>query len=220
MTQLPNYVIAISSVSGGGKTTLVKKAVECLCGTALFFDDYASVSNYPENIKKWLKGGADVNQWKTPQFARDVHSLRSGDSIVSPVTGKKILPSEFIVIEEPMGRERLEMNPLIDFVVVIDTPLEIALARRLLRDRKFFIPEGAEREERLAESYLQAVEHTENLLIDYLDNARDLYIAVQTQAIENCDLVIDGTMSIDAAIQQLISAVEKKSERNIQYNTN
>jgi hypothetical protein len=45
-----------------------------------------------------------------------------------------ILPSEFIVIEEPMGRERAEMASLIDFVAVIETPLEIALTRRLLRD--------------------------------------------------------------------------------------
>ena len=34
-----------------------------------------------------------------------------------------------IVLEEPFGRERAEIADLIDFVVCIDLPLEIALAR-------------------------------------------------------------------------------------------
>ena len=42
MSHSPNYVIAVSSVSGGGKTTLVKSAANFLKGTTLFFDDYAS----------------------------------------------------------------------------------------------------------------------------------------------------------------------------------
>jgi uridine kinase len=36
MSDLLNYVIAISSVSGGGKTTLVKRTTDLLKGTALF----------------------------------------------------------------------------------------------------------------------------------------------------------------------------------------
>jgi len=132
--QPPNYIIAVSSVSGGGKTTLVKRTADFLKATALFFDDYAAVSKYPSDIKKWVEDGADVNEWKTPQFAQDLAALRNGNSILSPIDGVNILPSEFIVIEEPMGRERAEMASLIDFVVVIDTPLEIALTRRLLRD--------------------------------------------------------------------------------------
>ena len=123
MSHPPNYIIAISSVSGGGKTTLVKRTADILRGTALFFDDYAAVSEYPPDIKKWVEDGADVNDWQTPQFAKDLAALRRGDSIVSPIDGASILSSEFIVIEEPMGRERAEMVSLIDFVAVIDTPL-------------------------------------------------------------------------------------------------
>ena len=66
MSHSPSYIIAVSSVSGGGKTTLVKKIAEFLRGTTLFFDDYASVSEYPPDIKKWVEDGADVNEWKTP----------------------------------------------------------------------------------------------------------------------------------------------------------
>jgi hypothetical protein len=212
MSQSSNYIIAISSVSGGGKTTLVKRTADFLRGTALFFDDYASVSEYPPDIKKWVEDGADVNKWKTPQFARDLAALKRGDSVVSPIDGASILPSEFIVIEEPMGRERAEMATLIDFVAVIDTPLEIALTRRLLRDLGPISLEDIEKatKEQLAEGVVQIVIYLKDYLSGYLDAGRDLYIAVQERAKENCDLVLDGSQSIDELAQQLVTAVEDK----------
>ena len=212
MSHSPNYIIAVSAVSGGGKTTLVKSTADLLEGTALFFDDYASVSEYPPDIKKWVEDGADVNEWKTPQFAQDLAALRRGDSIVSPIDGASILPSEFIVIEEPMGRERAEMATLIDFVAVIDTPLEIALTRRLLRDLGPISLEDIEKatKKQLAEGFVQIVTYLKGYLSGYLDAGRDLYIAVQEQAKENCDLVIDGCLSVDELAQQLVTAVEDK----------
>ena len=212
MSHSPNYIIAVSAVSGGGKTTLVKSTAELLKGSALFFDDYASVSEYPPDIKKWVEDGADVNEWKTPQFAQDLTALRRGDSIVSPIDGASILPSEFIVIEEPMGRERAEMATLIDFVAVIDTPLEIALTRRLLRDLGPISVENIEKatKEQLAEGFVQIVTYLKDYLSGYLDAGRDLYIAVQEQAKENCDLVLDGCLSVDELAQQLVTAVEDK----------
>jgi hypothetical protein len=213
MSHPPNYIIAVSAVSGGGKTTLVKSTADLLRGTALFFDDYASVSEYPTDIKKWVEDGADVNEWKTPQFAQDLAALRRGDSIVSPIDGASILPSEFIVIEEPMGRNRAEMASLIDFVAVIDTPLEIALARRLLRDLGPISVEDIEKatKEQLAEGVVKIITYLNDYLSGYLDAGRDLYIAVQERAKENCDLVLDGSLSVDELAQQLVTAVKDKA---------
>lgn len=213
MSHSPNYIIAVSAVSGGGKTTLVKRTADFLRGTALFFDDYASVSEYPTDIKKWVEDGADVNEWKTPQFAQDLAALRRGDSIVSPIDGASILPSEFIVIEEPMGRNRAEMASLIDFVAVIDTPLEIALARRLLRDLGPISVEDIEKatKEQLAEGVVKIITYLNDYLSGYLDAGRDLYIAVQERAKENCDLVLDGSLSVDELAQQLVTAVKDKA---------
>lgn len=212
MPHSPNYVIAVSSVSGGGKTTLVKRAASLLKGTTLFFDDYAFMSQYPPDIKKWVENGADVNEWKTPRFTQDLAALRRGESIVSPLDGARILPSEFIVIEEPMGRERAEMASLIDFVAVIDIPLEIALARRLLRNLGFIPLEGIENatKEQMVEGFVQVVTSLKNYLNEYLGAGRDLYLAVQKQAMENCDLVLDGFLSVDELAQQLVTAVEDR----------
>ena len=55
-------VIAISSVTGGGKTTTINALMERLPNTmALYFDDYG----FDENVDygKWIVGGGDYNEW-------------------------------------------------------------------------------------------------------------------------------------------------------------
>ena len=130
------FVVAVSSISGGGKSTLVREAARLLSATALFFDDYSGPEHYPADSAAWLADGADPNQFKSPGFADDLSALTRNEPIIRD--DETLKPSRYIVIEEPMGRERDEMRPLIDFVAVIDTPPQIALARRLLRDLNHF----------------------------------------------------------------------------------
>src|SRR3712207_3235913 len=127
-------VIAVAGPSGSGKTTLVQYLAVLLGhATQVYFDDYAVVSTYPADMAHWLATGADPNQWQTPRLAEDVQALRAGSAVVHPDGTTVLQPTRYIVMEEPFGRERREMAPLIDFVAVIDVPLEIALARRLRR---------------------------------------------------------------------------------------
>jgi len=207
-----NFVVAIASVSGGGKTTLVKKTAELLNGTTLFFDDYQSVSQYPEDSQKWLEDGADVNEWKTPQFSRDVAALRKGQSITMPGNGGTVEPSEFIVIEEPMGRARVEMAAHIDFVAVIDTPLEVALSRRVIRDMGYFDIKDIDTatREQLVEGFEKLIGYVRNFLGHYLRTGRELYTTVQEQAKASCDLVLDGQLPVDELARQLVAAVKKR----------
>lgn len=55
-------VIAIASVSGGGKTTAVERLANHLPNTqALYFDDYDFVG--PSDLMQWLHRGANYNEW-------------------------------------------------------------------------------------------------------------------------------------------------------------
>jgi len=205
-----NFVIAVSSVSGGGKTSLVKNAAELLDASVLLFDEYKTVSHYPPDIRKWLDDGADVDEWKTPQFAQDVAALKGGQSVTVPRDGRIVQPSEYIVIEEPLGRERAEMAPHIDFVAVIDTPLEIALCRGIMRDAGHWLvedPEGAPKEQ-LVNSQKGLWNYLRGYLGFYLYAGRELYIAVQEQATATCDLVLDGQLPADELARQLVTAVK------------
>ena len=204
-----SFVIAVSSATGGGKTTLVTGAAELLGATMLFFDDYRDASTYPPDLKKWVADGADLNLWKTPKFAKDLAALKRGESIESAAGGATISLSEFIVIEEPMGRGRGEMAKSIDFVALIDTPLDIAMARRFLR---LADTNPLADIEQTTKEQLRA--HVEGLLgfltgelRSYLDASRAVYIAVQEQVTADCDLVLDGRLPPDELAEQLVEAV-------------
>ncbi len=163
-------------------------------------------------MEKWFRDGADMNEWKTPNFARDVRALRNGESVVSPVDGTPIQATEFIVIEEPSGRTRDEMAESIDFMVLIDTPLEIGLARRLLRNMRNISLENVEKatKEELARGIVEIVEFQRGELRGFLDSARALYIEVQRQVEPDCDLILDGCLPVEELAEQLIKAVKER----------
>lgn len=210
-SHLAHFVVAVSSVSGGGKTTLVKKTAEWLNASWLLFDEYKTVSHYPKDVRKWVDDGADVDEWKTPQFARDVAALKRGATVPSPRDGRIVEPSEYILIEEPMGRARAEMAPHIDFVAVIDTPLEIALCRGVMRDASHWLvedPEDASKKQ-LVDSQKGLWDYLRGYLGYYLYVLREFYIAVYEQAAATCDLVLDGTLTPDELAEQLVAAVKK-----------
>ncbi len=102
----------------------------------LSLDDYESSSVYPP-VREWLDGGADPNQFQTPQFVADAWSLREGKSIVHPLTGHVMQPAPYLPLEEHFGRARDGMRGLIDFLVYLDLPLDVAHARKLLRKNDF-----------------------------------------------------------------------------------
>jgi uridine kinase len=206
------YVIAISSVSGGGKTTLVKQAAEILGACTLFFDDYASSSEYPTDFRRWLDGGGNLNEWKTPQFARDLAALRRGESITASRGGAIIRPTEYLVIEQPLGRGQAEMAGLIDFVAVVRTPLEIALARRTIRDLDLQSPvplENATREELIKQ--VQGLRgYLRTFLGLYLEIERELYLTILEKVESDADLILDGMLPVEKLADELICAVKVK----------
>jgi len=203
------FVIAVSAVSGGGKTALVKKTAKLLGGTSLFFDDYVRFPNgyptlcrSPKDLTQWLNNGANMNEWNTPQFVKftaDVAALKRGKNVVSPVSGENILSNEFIVIENPIGRCSNKMAEVINLMVVIDTPLDIALARRLLRDIDFLRRKA---EEDLSSATKEGIikqifQSFGDQLQGYLDDGRKLYITVQKQVMSDCDLILDGRKPVE-----------------------
>ncbi|GHE90227.1 deoxynucleoside kinase [Thalassotalea profundi] len=54
-----NIVIAISGVSGSGKTTIVKRLASKFDCPFLLFDDHIDENTYPVNMEAWLKNGAN-----------------------------------------------------------------------------------------------------------------------------------------------------------------
>lgn len=183
-----SFVIGMSSVSGGRKTAVAKKLTELLQDAVMLcFDDYDDTTVHPEDLNTWLTAGADYNVWKTPGLTRDLLSLTTGNPITSPVDGSTIPAAKYIVFDAPLGRAHVDTGRFIDFMVFIETPLDIAMARRLLRDITSHAGQGAE----------DSIKSLVANLSSYLSGGQLLYLELERQIKRNCDMVLDGRLTVD-----------------------
>lgn len=202
------YVVAVSGTSGAGKTALVKAVAEHLGdAVCMHFDDYATVSSYPKDMRAWIEAGADPAAWSTPQLGDDLRALRSGLSVDAP-RGGRIEPAPYVVLEEPFGRARPDVAGLIDFAVFVDVPLEIALARRLLRDLDGDGPRNADGYARRLYGFLST----------YVTVYRDAYIEGVRLARESCDLELDGMKPVEELAEEAALATRVSRRATEQLN--
>lgn len=198
------YVIAIAGHSGAGKSTLIQNLAARLGGAvSLGIDDY-DLSTYP-NSKKWIADGADPNEFETPQFFADVRALKEGKVIIHPEAKQEIQPAPYLTIEEPFGRGRDALREYIDFLVYVDTPLEVAYARKLLRKSDFLPWE---------DDPPVFIEHLRENLEWYLNAGRSFYLAVSRNAMKDCDLIVDGLLPTENITTEIYTAMMKKMNQN------
>ncbi len=156
-----SHLIAIAGTAGAGKTSLVRGVVASLGDASpLFSDAYRTIEiagpnysnlqlNEGQMIAKWFDEGCladDYASW--PLLTEHVRALKAGHAITMPepmwespncegvgTAGGEhhIAPAKYIVLEDTWF-SRSELDPLVDLSIFIRVPLDIALARRLVRD--------------------------------------------------------------------------------------
>lgn len=117
-------IVAIAAVTAGGKTSTVNEIKKRLPkSTSLHFDDY-SFDGEVEDFCKWMQDGADYNVWDLTPLKNDIEKIiRAGEY-------------EYLILDYPFAYQHKMLSDFIDVAIFIDTPLDIALARRVLRDMK------------------------------------------------------------------------------------
>lgn len=197
----PVFVIALVGTSGAGKSTLMKGLIEVLGdASCLSFDDYLDSSTYPP-VVQWLKDGADPDRFLTPDFVRDVQRLKKGEAIINPMTKKEVRPARFLVLEEHFGRERELMRDVIDLVILIDIPLEIAHARKILRKGDFLPWE---------DNPDLFITNLRDHLNWYMRVGRDFYVTADTMVRKNCDLIVDGLLPAEKIVEQVYIFLQER----------
>ena len=186
--------IGISAVAGGGKTAVTKRLDEVLGeAVSLHFDDYDDTNIHPGDIQSWFAAGADYDAYRTPVFTDHLEALKAGTSITYPVGGVKLGPARYVVVDAPLGRAHSDSGRFIDLMVFVDTPLDVALARRVLRDI----------DGQSAWSSDQVIQYVKEELSAYLVGARPIYEEFQERMRTTSDVIIDGTFGIDDIVEKI-----------------
>jgi len=191
------HIIAVAAPIGGGKTSLVNAIADKLGdASTIHFDHYEKITNEPvQNLLKWIKDGADFDDLKIPGLAEDLSRLKNGKAVTDPLTNNKISPGKYTIFEMPIGKEHSETARYIDLLLWVETPLDIALARKVREFTHDFLMEEK------PEKYRACLVWLDQFLDNYLKIVREV-LSIQKQKVSaNADIIINGRNSLETMAQ-------------------
>lgn len=172
-------VIAIAAVTAGGKTTAVNEITRRLPNAqALHFDAY-QFEGEVDDFYRWVQNGADYNVWNLAPLEQDIIKIMGEGNC------------DYLILDYPFAYCNTQIEKYIDVAFFIDTPLDIALARRILRDMR-----DASGEEIRGD------------LKGYLEYARVAYVQMRKDILPSSDYVVDGTGSREIVVENIINIIK------------
>jgi len=197
-------IIAIAAPPGAGKSSLARALAQQLDNAAvIYFDHYQMATEKPvDEIMDWMKSGADFNDFDIPYLARDLGLLKQGDSISDPISGESIEATSHILFEMPFGREHSQSAAFIDYLLWIDVPLDVALARKVSEFTQDYIAANE------PDSCQQYIEWQAQYLNHYLGGIRQTLDIQRLRISKDADMILDGMLSVKNMAQQALEAIK------------
>jgi hypothetical protein len=125
-------IIAVSAPPGGGKSAVAVALAERLGAALVEYDAYDTLTERPpQEIAAWLSAGGAYSEVDVTELVADLELLRSGGSIRDRRTGTALSAHSLIILETPFGRAHPAMAALIETSLFLDTPPDLALARKV-----------------------------------------------------------------------------------------
>ena len=113
--------------------------------------------------------------------------------------------TEYIVLDYPFSRNHPRFEGLIDLSVFVDTPLDVAMARRIIRDYGV-IP---------GETAAAVLDRLKAELAHYLEKARYPYLDADRHK-PSSDLILNGWHSLQELRDLILERVSAERRRSIQ----
>ncbi|WP_298609223.1 uridine kinase [uncultured Thiothrix sp.] len=196
------FFIGICGGSGSGKSELARALVAALPedqSVLVELDSYYHAAiNFPTKIKGNYDHPLSLDE---PRLVEDLLKLKAGEMIHKPCYdftvhnrarfSERVYPTPFIIIDGILLFALQQVAKLVDLSVFVDTPADIRLARRLLRDVR-------ERGRTL-----------DDVLAQYLNTVRPMHEQYVEIHKTKTDILVSGTDSIQAEVAAVLAALPK-----------
>ncbi|HBN82295.1 MAG TPA: hypothetical protein DDZ89_00460 [Clostridiales bacterium] len=183
------FVISISGLSGSGKTAVTNALRSQLVNAAVIsFDDYGDSVYLNRDINDWSEDSND-DEWHTEPVAADVERLLNNQL-------------DYIVLDYPFGYGNRLVGQYINLAVYIDVPLDVALARRIIRDYT-----SRDKNTNVADVEEVSLAGLGKELHFYLSRSRSTYARMPEMQKPTSDLVVDGTKTPGEIADEILSHI-------------
>ena len=99
---------------------------------------------------------------------------------------------DYLLLDYPFAYQNKMMKDYLDCCIFIDTPLDIAMARRVLRDMK-----------------KASADDIRNEMNTYLNSTRICYVQMLTDILPTSDYVIDGAKELEDIINETMEIISR-----------
>ena len=138
-------VVAVIGASGSGKTRLVKTLVSSSARfTVLRVDDYYRELDHLDFASRDRVNFDHPDAIEFERLAVDLTALRAGKAIAAPIydfsrhtrasATRTVNSADIIVLEGVLAMADLATRALVDYLVFVNSSLDVCLARRIARD--------------------------------------------------------------------------------------
>jgi len=183
------FVISISGISGSGKTTIAKALKNRLTSAEIVhFDDIAG-DWLGRDYCEWSEAGANCNE------AKLLSTINAIDDLMHK-------PLDYIILDYPFGKAHHGVGAYINFSTWIDIPIDVSLARYILRDY-------TRRSKARRPLTGAVVDEISSYLDFYLERHRNTYFRHVETVRPSCDLIVDGLKSPEVIVAEILSNVSR-----------
>jgi uridine kinase len=139
---------------------------------------------------EWSESCADCNEWNLVAITDEVKRSLS-ESL------------DYIILDYPFGTVHLDVGSYVDFSVWIDIPLDVSLARRILRD-------FTRRSEARRPLKRNTAEEVSSYLDFYISRDRDTFFRHIETIKPFADLVVDGMKTLEEIANEIFKFIMER----------
>ncbi len=188
------FVVGLSGVPGAGKSTLATALGNWLLAPIVQYDQFQTLTRMSvQDVQDWFRRGGDPNEFALVELLQELTRRTRWD--------KPTHARPTVIFETPFGRLHRASGAFIDFLVWVDTPLDLALCRAL---KSVFDAFARQRPMPPASA---VVDWQRQYLLNY-PIIREMYVAQRAAVTADAQLVIDGVDPTSALADQVQRALE------------